>query len=168
MWFAGGLWQGERGGLYSPVNSWALTERDMLGSSQLTVHRLLCRLELTDNKKNNNAHFHIAKSRKGPMTRRFPGKCSQADQSEGPEWPLAWNNQLLNMPIFWRPGVKIHRNQVTPLSSQTKHACANYKIHMMTRHQRERKDLFKSLKRTLHTYATPSRIPMHLPGRWTI
>lgn len=44
------------------------------------------------------------------------------------EWPLVWNNQPLNIPIFWRLCRKIYRIQVTlsELGAQVKHAYVNF------------------------------------------
>lgn len=44
------------------------------------------------------------------------------------EWPLVWNNQPLNIPIFWRLRGKTYCIQVTPseLGAQVKHAYVNF------------------------------------------
>lgn len=72
------------------------------------------------------------------MTGRPPGGVQPSAPIREVEWPLVWNNQPLNVPVFWRMREDFYRNQVR-LAGEN-HSNTRVLIYMLTRYRPE--DLF--------------------------
>lgn len=69
--------------------------------------------------------FHIAKSTRGQWQGRVPREVQPSAPIREAEWPLVWNNQPLNVPIFWRLREDLVQSGHTRSRARIKHAYVN-------------------------------------------